>query len=444
MITIENVTVSLPPKDPGALPILKNISLKITSGEWVALVGDNGSGKTTLLKTIAGLFPLADGRIDFGEGKPRMSLLLQEPDNQFVATSVQNELVLSVPGNVGAVQRAARVDAAAERFSLIRFLERNPHELSGGEKQRLALATVWLAEPSFVLLDEPTAYLDAHERDRCHAFVGELHAQGATILFAAPDAKKTGAATQVVKLESGAICFDGAPDDLPRERAAIEDPRQNEHKPGAVLVSMNDVSFRYSEGPVIEGVSLDVREGQCLGVTGRNGSGKSTLLKLLSGVLKEEAGRIERPYKKPVENGVQNVFHLFQNPERLFFAESVFEEIAFGLRSLGVPKAEREGRVAKALSSVDLDPHTFMERSPFSLSFGEMRRLAFALVIALRPRLVILDEPASCLDRAGRRTLMTMIDRLAGEGAAVVVATHEPGDIGPVTDRWLELPGDVE
>lgn len=440
MITLDNVSVSLPPKDPEPVPILKDICLEIESGEWIALVGDNGSGKTTLLKTIAGLLPISKGALDIGADPPRMSLLLQEPDNQFVATSVENELILSVPGDVEPVQRVARIEAATERFALIRFLERNPHELSGGEKQRLALATVWLAQPSVMLLDEPTAYLDAHERARCHAFVGELHAQGVTILFAAPDIENTGRATRVIQLDRGAVRFDGAPGDY--ERATRVDPvvtTRSERSTGSVIVSMHDVSFGYTNDRVIESISLDVREGECVGVTGRNGSGKSTLLKLLSGVLQPDGGRIERAYKKPVEDGTQNAFHLFQSPERLFFAEHVFEEIAFGLRSLGVPDVDRRDRVAAALTSVDLDPDTFMERSPFSLSFGEMRRLAFALVIALRPRLVLLDEPASCLDAAGRDTLATMIDRLANEGAAVVIASHETRTVDRVTDRWLTL-----
>ncbi len=149
MIELDRITVSLPPNRSDAKTILKNISFSIGAGEWVALTGSNGSGKSTLLKTLAGLYPPREGTIRFDGGPdgdpPRMALLLQEPDNQFVASSVANELELSPPPGLDAVERALRIDEAVGRFGLERFLDRNPHRLSGGEKQRLALATVWLA-----------------------------------------------------------------------------------------------------------------------------------------------------------------------------------------------------------------------------------------------------------------------------------------------------------
>jgi energy-coupling factor transport system ATP-binding protein len=118
----------------------------------------------------------------------------------------------------------------------------------------------------------------------------------------------------------------------------------------------------------------------------------------------------------------------------------VLEEIAFGLRSLGTPKEEIPRRAAEALSDVGLAPEKFLTRSPFSLSFGEMRRVAFAMVLSLRPKFVLLDEPASCLDAPGRIVLDTMIGRLRQEGAAIVAASHDLSLFEVTAGRIYELP----
>src|SRR5210317_1438981 len=133
MIQLDRISVSLPPNRSDAKTILEHISMTIGAGEWVALTGPNGSGKSTLLKTLAGLYPPREGTIQFGDGadglvapRPRMAILLQEPDNQFVASSVANELELSPPPGIAAGERASRIEEAIERFGLRAFVERNP------------------------------------------------------------------------------------------------------------------------------------------------------------------------------------------------------------------------------------------------------------------------------------------------------------------------------
>jgi energy-coupling factor transport system ATP-binding protein len=482
MIELKRITVELPPERPEAVAVLRDIDLSMGEGDWVALVGPNGSGKTTLLKTLAGLLPAASGSMRIGgvaasgasrDTPPRISLLLQEPDNQFVASSVENELLLSVPPSVNG-EPGARAQAAVERFDLARFIGRNPHRLSGGEKQRLALATVWLSEPRVLLLDEPASYLDAEERLRCVEFVRELNRDGVIVVWATPGGRDVHESKRVVYIDGGEIRFDGTPDRF--FEAAVErnlewlqadgasnveggqptahDKRQtpDEGKEGAAVgarpretgggpvAALQNVSFHYDGQEVLSGVDFKVSGGEYVGVSGRNGSGKSTLLSLLSGILEPTGGTMFRKYAQAVGAGTQNVFHLFQSPERLFFAETVLEEIAFGLRSLGTPKEEIPRRAAEALSDVGLAPEKFLTRSPFSLSFGEMRRVAFAMVLSLRPKFVLLDEPASCLDAPGRIVLDTMIGRLRQEGAAIVAASHDLSLFEVTAGRIYELP----
>jgi energy-coupling factor transport system ATP-binding protein len=453
MIELRNITVSLPHGSANSSTILDSISLTIEHGEWVVLAGPNGSGKTTLLMTIAGLVPVAAGEL-IAEGVTTegtgIGLLLQEPDNQFVASSVRNELLLSLPPSLDEQARGERLSRAVEQFSLREFLDRNPHRLSGGEKQRLAFATVWLSNPRLLLLDEPTSYLDAVERERCVRFVEELNDDGVTTVWATPFVDKPPADRRVIHIDDGRIEFDGTaglyadegraaplPGSSGGDRSTAKEALPEQDDPS--VVAMHSVSFGYEERPVFEDFSLDLRRGECVALSGRNGSGKSTLLGLLSGVLEPVVGKIQRLYPKAVEKRRQNLFYLFQNPERLFFAESVQEEIAFGLKSLKTPRGEIARRVDEALAQVGLPPAEFRDRMPFSLSFGEMRRLAFAIALALDPRFLLMDEPASCLDAAGVAVLFDLISHFKNKGYTVALASHDVEMFSHLVDRVIEL-----
>ncbi len=501
MIELDHITVSLPPRRPDAKTVLTNITLTVDRGEWVALAGPNGSGKSTLLMTLAGLLPIRAGTLRFRDGlsdrplagedphdpgvsskgadsrheagssgpgsvRPAMALLLQEPDNQFVASTVRNELLLSMSPGLGAAAREEAFTSAVERFSLGAFLERNPHRLSGGEKQRLALSTVWLADPAVLLLDEPTSYLDMEERVRCVEFVRELHRRGVSVIWATLGGDDLGEASRIVYLDDGVVRFDGpvagferiarsekwdvmlpggipARSGRPRPRAAAVHVGTARGDREEAMVSMRSASFSYGDGDVLHGLNGNIHVGESVGVVGRNGSGKSTLLSLFGGVLEPTGGKIYRKYVKPVERSTrfgrpeQRVFYLFQSPERLFFAETVFEEVAFGLKSLGVDKAELPERVAHALTQVGLEPGEFLERSPFTLSLGEMRRLAFAIAAALRPRFLLLDEPTSCLDAAGHEVLRDLIRSLRSDGSTIVMASSDTSVLDQMTDRLI-------
>ncbi|MDH3215246.1 MAG: ATP-binding cassette domain-containing protein [Candidatus Krumholzibacteria bacterium] len=454
MIELENITVSLPQGARQASRILKNVTVTIEDGEWLVLSGANGSGKTTLLKTIAGLIPADNGKLntEFANQPPSdspIALLLQEPDNQFVAGSVKSELILSLPPSLGDEEGRQKLLQIIEQFSLGELLECNPHRLSGGEKQRLAFATVVLSEPRLLLLDEPTSYLDSVERERCTRFVQDLHRSGVSIVWAVPSVNEAPHRGRILHLVAGRVDFDG---NVAQLRARLKPATQSQEDPlieypvigktlssATPVVSLRSVSFAYGERPVFDGLSVDLWEGQCVGITGRNGSGKSTLLALLSGVLEATDGEVIRKYPKTVEQGRQNIFYLFQNPERLFFAETVFEEIAFGLRALKIPKSEIKDRVDFALTRVGLIPQDFVSRLPFSLSLGEMRRLAFAIALALDPCFLLLDEPASCLDDTGQSILLNLLCHFKREGCTIAIASHDTTGFSSIVDRLIEL-----
>ena len=413
-------------------PVLHEVSLTVERGDWIAVTGDNGSGKTTLLAALGGVLALRSGRLERAPNQ-RTALLLQEPDNQLVASSVRRELALSVPRDVDEHSRQARIDAAIDRFELKALLDRNPHRLSGGEKQRLALATVWLESPDVLLLDEPLAYLDDEMRERVITFVRDLNAGGVAIVWATPGGDDVSLARDVIVLREGRISVASdrgwRPAGPPRRASHRVRRREWRAREGLLAdrtrdtsererLRLESVTFAYNGTPVFSDLNVEASPGECVGIAGRNGSGKSTLLLLAGGALQPASGRVVRDTR---EHGV---LYLPQSPERLFFAETVMEEVAFGLERRGVAREAARERASAALAHASLDPERFASRSPFELSVGEMRRVAFAIAFALEPDLLLLDEPASCLDDAG----LTVIDDLVGHatkrGAAVLMASH--------------------
>ncbi|MDH4036176.1 MAG: ATP-binding cassette domain-containing protein [Candidatus Krumholzibacteria bacterium] len=415
-----------------ARPALDGVSIDIAPGSWTAVSGANGSGKSTLLAVLAGLLPLRAGGME--RAARRVAMLMQDPDDQLVASSVAHELELSV--DPAEPSRAVRIAEATERFDLAPVLERNPHRLSGGEKQRLAMATVWLENPDVLLLDEPLAYLDAENRSRVLGFVRELNAAGAAVVWATPG-EDVALARDAIVLEDGRACYQGPPAGVPAGGVVDAGPAANgAARPAAApgspaALQMQGVTFAYGDVPVLSDLNLEVAVGECVGVFGPNSSGKSTLLLVAGGAMRPAAGRVVRAGSAAL--------YLPQSPERLFFAETVREEIAFGLRRRGIAAADIEGRAAESLGACGLDPAGFLDRSPFQLSFGEMRRVAFAIAHSLSPALLLLDEPASCLDASGRRVLRTLIDGCVAAGGAAVVASHDMTHLQGVGGRIVSL-----
>jgi energy-coupling factor transporter ATP-binding protein EcfA2 len=417
LIDLRNATVA---HAGGLPPVLRDVSLSVERGDWIAVTGDNGSGKTTLLATLGGVLALRAGRLERAPAL-RTALLLQEPDNQLVASSVERELALSLPRDLDAHARRARMDAAIDRFALGALRDRNPHRLSGGEKQRLALATVWLESPDVLLLDEPLAYLDDEMRDRVIGFVRELNAGGTAVVWAMPGGDDVALARRAVTLEEGRVSDHVPPlaSRLPSQDAAATRPAARAVAENAgERVRFESVSFAYDGVTVFDALDLAVAAGECVGIAGRNGSGKSTLLLLAGGALPPATGRVVRDAR---EHGV---LYLPQSPERLFFAETVLEEVAFGLERRGVDRAVAHERARAALAQASLDPGQVFSRSPFEVSAGEMRRVAFAIAFALEPDLLLLDEPASCLDDAGIAVLDDLVRYSGEKGAAVLIASH--------------------
>jgi energy-coupling factor transport system ATP-binding protein len=425
---------------------LTDVSLAIEPGEVVLLTGRSGSGKTTLIRALAGLVPHFHGGrfggwVDVGGLDTRVTrpselagtvaTLFQDPEDQIVFGGVAAEVAFGIE-NAGtpAGEIESRVRAALKEVGALHLVERNVAELSGGELQRVTLASTLALRPSLLLLDEPTAQLDHEAATALLRLVRRLaHECGtAVVLSEQRVARALDVCDRVIVLEHGAVLIDEPRAEarrwLERERPACLALRRTaraRHAEGHVLCRLDAVDFAYGSGPpVLAGSSLELRRGEIVALTGPNGSGKSTLAKVAAGLLEPLRGTALRTGRAS---------YLSQDPGRYLACERCDEEVELGARG-------DAGATARALESVGLSGYD--ARHPRDLSSGERERLALAAVLATEPNVFVLDEPTRGVDPEARQRLAALLRRQAAHRATLLV-THDLELVDAVADRVLTL-----
>lgn len=441
-------------------PALKNISLSANQGEIVLIAGTSGSGKTTLLRCINGLIPRSyqaelEGEILFGgedfSGKPLSQIsqivgtVLQDPERQILGAFVKNEVAFGLENQaVPREEMQAEIDRTLSRLKISHLKEQETFSLSGGEKQKVALAGVLVMKPSILALDEPLASLDPTSAREALQMIRSLADQGKTILIIEHRVEDVLSLEpdQVLLLEEGEITYQGAPEGLLQVadyrsvklpapvviNRAKEQPRSLEAAtpPAAdpkadALVKFEDVSFHYPNGPqVIKGIDLSIRQGDIIALLGPNGAGKTTLIKHAIGLLKPKQGRVLMEGKDSRELSVaemaQTVGYVFQSPTHMLFAPTVREELTFGPRNLNFEPEVIEKNIHQALDVVGLSSE--IDRAPLALSFGQQKRVTIASVLAMRSKILVMDEPTAGQDLANYMNFMDAVVGLRSERGA--------------------------
>jgi energy-coupling factor transporter ATP-binding protein EcfA2 len=475
MIRLREVSFAFPGSGPR--DAVAGVSLDVRDGEWVALAGGNGSGKTTLCRLMAGISRPREGSVEVDGADPAgspdergcaaaIAVAFQNPDSQFVTSSVEREILFGLE-NLGCAraEMSSTLAGAARAFGLEPLLRRNPHSLSGGEKQRALLACLWAMAPRHLVLDEPFSFLDAAgRRSFLEALGASSRGRGKTVVWSTVEEAEIALADRVVFMERGKVAFDGTPDRLaeavPRADLARSLVRRSPHaeSPGAesgaataraagrsdagAIVEIASARFSPEGGGfVLDVPSLSVRGGERLGAWGPSGSGKTTLLLACAGLLAPSSGEASvfgRRIASRRDFPAGKAALLFQSPEEGFFAPTVHEEVGLGFRRLVGGVGEREA-VSRALEEVGLPPGEFLDRNTFHLSQGEKRLVALASALILDAGLYLLDEPTIFLDGAARRRLLSALERLSARGAALAVASHDESFLGECTDRLVRL-----
>ena len=481
-------------------PALRDVDCVVPAGALAVVMGRSRAGKSTLARCLTRIVPCfvagdvtgeitllgeSTGERRVGELAGTIGMVFQDFEAQLFSTDVTQEVVFGLEHTgVPPADMPGRVSGALAAVGLAGFAGRDPTTLSGGEKQRLAIAGLLALRPPIMVFDEPTTDLDPVGRADVLETLARLRAEGVTLVVIEHDTAAAVDADALLMLSDGRVVAQGAPralladvatctaagvrpPDTARVFAALglpdapldvtaaaerlrahgvvpvprDDPARAERAGGPPLVEVRDLHHRYPDGhEALAGVNLALHAGEFVALIGRNGSGKTTLAKHLNGLLTPTAGHALVGGRSVRELSLaqlaQTVGYVFQDPDHQLFAATVVDEVAFGPRNLGLPAAEVSARVAEALAAVDLHER---DVDPFVLDKGARQRLAVAAVLALRPDVLVLDEPTTGLDFPEQQQIMELLRRLHGTGRTIVIITHTPWVIAEYAERVVLL-----
>lgn len=510
-ITFEDVSWEYRTGDGRAV---SGLDLGIESGSFVGVTGPSDAGKSTLCRLIPGYVPhYFDGELEgsvrvgdravreasIGELAERVGMLFENPFDQLTgaSTTVIEEVAFGLE-NLGYPREEIieRSVSSLRRVGIEELIDRNPQRLSGGQSQRVALASVLAMAPDVLVLDEPTSQLDPHGAEAVFEIVAGMKEQGYTVIVVSQRLDRLAPhLDRLLVMEDGEIAHDGPPEEVfttPGIDAVVDVPqsvrigrrlREAGHEtdgvpltvPAAIealrphvtgasgradggitgveeratdstaggdrRVDFEGVSHVYEGGvEALSGVSVGMDAG-CVCLVGQNGAGKTTFVKHTNGLLEPTDGvvRIEGTDTREarVAQLARRVGLAFQNPDDQLFHDSVEEEVRYGPRNLEFDEERADETVERAISRLDLADAR--ERNPYDLGMPRRKRVAVASVLAMDTDTVVLDEPTGGQDAPGTALLGDAIEELVADGKLVVVITHDVGFARRHADRVIAL-----
>jgi energy-coupling factor transport system ATP-binding protein len=454
-------------------PAIRDISLTVDRGEVVLVAGPSGCGKSTLIRAINGLIPHAypgdlSGVVRV-EGHPTIDLklrdiartvgtVLQDPGKQIVGATVEAELAFG-PENLGTPrdEMRRRLREVAARAGIESLIGRETNELSGGERQLLAVAGILMMEPRLYVVDEPLANLDPATASRLLAILRDLADAGDAVVIVEHRVEEALELRpdKVLYLDEGETRYLGPVDDflevadprsvrlpfevvLDRARAGRLAPPSLAPSPRAgqaatadlaPRLEFRDVHASIGDHPVLHGVEASLGRTEIVAMLGPNGSGKTTAFRTAMRLLPLTQGAILVDGRDAAERTTAELAttfgYVFQSPSQMLFARTVREELLFGPMNLGHDPNTFDGLLDDVLRRTSLaDLENILERPPLALSYGQQKRLALAIALGLRPSTLILDEPSAGQDHRTAEAFIREVLAIPGL-ESVYLVTHD-------------------
>jgi energy-coupling factor transport system ATP-binding protein len=510
---------------------LKDLNFEVNREEFFGIIGPSGAGKTTLCYALTGIVPHlfrpeqgeeaehVKGEIKaFGEtltkvanakdekmgltrdmivGReqtaPKMGLLLQDPENQFLRMDLLHEIafgmeLLGLPADeiTRRAKEALEIVGLGSLWPVADLV--HPSELSGGQKQRAAIASFLALRPEVLVLDEPTSDLDPEGKLSIMKAIDNIRKEyKLTIILVEhnPEVMQK-YADRVLAIDGGEAIAYGTMEEVYSQMKLFKehglyssdiarigygaDLRFGKRVPFTIDETMNligdrklyplqkevegvpkeeeiiradSLNFWYDDGThALKDVNFSIMKGEFVGLIGQNGAGKTTISRIIAGIYRKYTGDIkitgqDLRNKKVVERIPEYVGYVFQNPDHQIFMRRVYDEVVYGLKNMRVPESEMDTRAREALAAVGLSSK--VDEDPLFLGKGEKRRLTVASILAMRPKVMIVDEPTTGQDYKMSEDIMQLLEKLNRQGTTIVVITHDMTLVSEYTKRVIVM-----
>ncbi len=498
-IKVENLKYRYPHTKELAL---NNISFEIEKGEFIGIIGENNAGKSTLCQALMGLVPnfykgayggkVVIDNIEIAKTPiwklcEKVGMVFQNPFNQLTGAkdNVYEEIAFGLQ-NLGIEREEihTRVEHVLRLLGIYEYRDRNPFDLSGGQMQRVAIASILAMKPEVIVLDEPTSQLDPQGSEEVFEAVDSLTKAGITVIMVEHKIEKIAAySDKVMLLHKGSLIAYDKPEvifsmenlmDYGVEAPAFTrickalnlkkvnseyypvtlngaDELLKDYKKSDIynkgddlnqvqeIIKVKNLDFSYKIGsPILKNINLSF-DNRPTAIIGQNGAGKTTFVKLIKGLLKPVGGNIYYGGKDISSQTVAmlagKVGFVFQNPNDQIFKNKVIDEVMFGPLNIGMDAQVAREKSMEALSCVGLSG--FIEENPYDLGLSERKLVAIASVLAMDTEIIILDEPTIAQDFKGREIIKRIVRKLTGDGKLVITIIHDMDFVAEVFERTI-------
>ncbi len=433
-------------------PSINDISFYIRKGEFVWLAGDSASGKSTLMNSLCGFIPQiipadVEGTISL-KGKKDLSTLQlaqhicmvhQDPETQFCTEYVEDEIAFG-PENRCISRRKIerRIETTLEQLNCSELRERKLHTLSGGEKQKVAIASMLVLNPSVLILDEPTSNLDQASMQEVLGAIEKVRKKSKDLTIILSEHRIGGLVEhvdRVLKLDKGELSENIA--DFQslnvKEKQKFVDYSYPSYKrqpsEGRTVISIDSLCCTLNGNRILKDINAEIQKGDIIALMGRNGSGKTTLIKHIAGFLEVQEGNItifgdsmNRSSKVPPWELGEKLAYVFQNPNHQIFENTVKSEMLFGPINFSKGISEAKNKLAQIIKNEGIEE----DRHPHNLSFGQKRRLNIHSSSVHDPDIIIVDEPFSGQDHRNALKMAEILDGFWWKGKTLIIVTHDP------------------